>query len=1014
LLKRVLHHFRSTKYKMSGAYSVFYASSRYAYIQGPDTDTGVFLIDVNTGQQVIPSLVSTADGANIYQISNLVPSTSYSYILYKSGPEEDGPISVITSADIIGTTVSVASTGTIRVDFYNVNADQTTPLDRLDLSTYPVSVLVQDGNGNYTVPYTDVDVANAESGYILIDGIVGQSFMLSMGWNGHLETSAPFSYSPNITLTKLSETETSITLQITSGPPTNDITALNNVRMTNVSGPTLSDISSSMYNYDSDTNQLVINSLTPNSSYDIVVDVSTPFGSVSSQTTTFSTASPPVTIYAGTATLSSLEFAVESASSILDLYQVLLNGSPMTNSSDIAWDSATSVVSLKNLVYATTYSVAVVVSTPYGYIQSNTVSAITESPSITYSAGDITTSSVSLSIDTNILSSLTTAPTVVIQPAGGSSSWNNSTKQISITDLSSAARYVISVSYETETYGTVSTDTTFNTAIDIGEPNTSTLTKIILPVNSSGITGATLNYLNIAGNPIGTAVFTTQTNTSGYITSITISQLAYNAAYNLRINFTDSIEDAYVYEAVITTAPFPVFAVDAALSDDTTIALRPSDSGLTNMSIYSWPTTPFPTLDTTQYATNGLVLITGLTPSTPYTFSVYGEIDGMGDATSEITTTTKSTPPSVVTLTQTGQTLNTITFSLSGYQGDGVNTFMMSGVQIPSNRLVFTSSSLVVSGLTANTTYTNVYLSSSHFSGKYVRTSNTLAAASTESVAYSIVISSVNLTAAVFDIIRPGSTFTITSLQYATKNGDAGTYSSNTTGVAPTYAKNDLTSPFTISNPPTSNSNGDVYVQFTIGFTGSNNETGINVIELSYSLAEPGSGSGSDAVPCIPAGQRILTQRGLVPVEALRKGDRLATADGRLVDFKLYKTVLTACAEKNAPIRIERGATAVELSPLHMIQVRRGVWVKPAELLAAGVRGVSRVRAGEDVVYYHMEMPDYLRDNMVVEGCVVESFGLPWVHRSGFKGSPYTWNARLNGYTRIASWVANAKSDAQI
>ncbi len=183
--------------------------------------------------------------------------------------------------------------------------------------------------------------------------------------------------------------------------------------------------------------------------------------------------------------------------------------------------------------------------------------------------------------------------------------------------------------------------------------------------------------------------------------------------------------------------------------------------------------------------------------------------------------------------------------------------------------------------------------------------------------------------------------------------------------------------------------------------------TGFGVVTTNTASTDAPSAS----VPCIPAGQRILTQRGLVPVEALRKGDQLATADGRLVDFKLYKTVMKAVAEKNAPIRIERGATAVELSPLHMIQMRRGVWAKPAELLAAGAPGVSRVRVGEDVAYYHMEMPDYLRDNMVVEGCVVESFGLPWVHRSGFKGSPYTWNARLNGYTRVASW--NGKAVAQ-
>ena len=69
---------------------------------------------------------------------------------------------------------------------------------------------------------------------------------------------------------------------------------------------------------------------------------------------------------------------------------------------------------------------------------------------------------------------------------------------------------------------------------------------------------------------------------------------------------------------------------------------------------------------------------------------------------------------------------------------------------------------------------------------------------------------------------------------------------------------------------------------------------------------------------------------------------------------------------------------------------------------------VQQIGIGEPVHYFHVECPNYLRDNLVVNGATVESYAgkqLDFV-------SPYKWSESLKGYTRMGEAKAATKSKA--
>jgi hypothetical protein len=159
-----------------------------------------------------------------------------------------------------------------------------------------------------------------------------------------------------------------------------------------------------------------------------------------------------------------------------------------------------------------------------------------------------------------------------------------------------------------------------------------------------------------------------------------------------------------------------------------------------------------------------------------------------------------------------------------------------------------------------------------------------------------------------------------------------------------------------------------------------------------------------DGAPCFTAGTMIRVPSGEVAVETLRRGDLVVTASGLVVPIKAaLLTRIAKTTAATAPYRIPAGTYGstqprdLVLSPTHAIQIRKGVWMPPF-FAAKSNTAIKQIGLGESIEYYHLECPVYLRDNLIANGCVVESFG---VFQS--KTCPYTWSARLGGFTRSSS-----------
>jgi hypothetical protein len=178
---------------------------------------------------------------------------------------------------------------------------------------------------------------------------------------------------------------------------------------------------------------------------------------------------------------------------------------------------------------------------------------------------------------------------------------------------------------------------------------------------------------------------------------------------------------------------------------------------------------------------------------------------------------------------------------------------------------------------------------------------------------------------------------------------------------------------------------------------------GLAVYTISYS---PNTLPPVAQVICFGAGTRLLTETGYKAIETLTMADKMKTSDGRIVAAKGITFEVPVTTKASAPYRIEAGAfgykkpsAPIILSPSHKIQIGPHLWTSPEDAAANGNKHVKQFGVGEPMRYYHIECENYLRDNLVAEGLVVESLSAPGVYKGV---QVYTWNARLKGYTRIS------------
>jgi hypothetical protein len=164
-------------------------------------------------------------------------------------------------------------------------------------------------------------------------------------------------------------------------------------------------------------------------------------------------------------------------------------------------------------------------------------------------------------------------------------------------------------------------------------------------------------------------------------------------------------------------------------------------------------------------------------------------------------------------------------------------------------------------------------------------------------------------------------------------------------------------------------------------------------------------------IPCIPAGQLIRTLKGDVAVETVKSGDSILTPDGRSVVVKVLKS--TALAMKQyAPYLIPAHTFRpgypkkdIQLSPHHKIQIGPDLWLS-AEKASKMYPLIKQLVSDSLVRYFHFETPDFLTDDLIVEGSIVESYGTKYCQKYLKSKQPYVWSETHKAEIRMVpgSW----------
>jgi hypothetical protein len=159
------------------------------------------------------------------------------------------------------------------------------------------------------------------------------------------------------------------------------------------------------------------------------------------------------------------------------------------------------------------------------------------------------------------------------------------------------------------------------------------------------------------------------------------------------------------------------------------------------------------------------------------------------------------------------------------------------------------------------------------------------------------------------------------------------------------------------------------------------------------------------SVPCFPPGVLIATPSGNKPVETLKTGDLVLTASKRVVPIRMHSYSIESASASNAPFFIpahalghKAPAKPLRLSPLHAFQIRPNVWWNAREASRVCSK-LTQFGIGEPITYYHVECPDFLGDNLVADGVVVESFAANQLTKAQ-KHNLYKFSKKLNGFIR--------------
>lgn len=133
-----------------------------------------------------------------------------------------------------------------------------------------------------------------------------------------------------------------------------------------------------------------------------------------------------------------------------------------------------------------------------------------------------------------------------------------------------------------------------------------------------------------------------------------------------------------------------------------------------------------------------------------------------------------------------------------------------------------------------------------------------------------------------------------------------------------------------------------------------------------------------DPLPCFTPGTLVLTANGYQPVETLHAGQFVITDDGRETPIsRIHKSVVPV-GPRTLPVLIPKDSLGTGLpradftiSQNHLIRVGNSGWILPKRHFNLAILTDNP----DNLTYYHIELPDYTTDNLVINhGVRVESF----------------------------------------
>lgn len=128
-------------------------------------------------------------------------------------------------------------------------------------------------------------------------------------------------------------------------------------------------------------------------------------------------------------------------------------------------------------------------------------------------------------------------------------------------------------------------------------------------------------------------------------------------------------------------------------------------------------------------------------------------------------------------------------------------------------------------------------------------------------------------------------------------------------------------------------------------------------------------------LPCLLGDAMILTPSGFVNIKELKDEDYIITEDSRIVKIKNIYTTVVKSSKRTNPYFVKKHSISskhkyppenIILSATHLIKFKNK-WICPQEQF-------KQIKYGETITYYHIELPNYTTDNLIINGgAVVES-----------------------------------------